>query len=304
MRITTGVEKQPHFILLYGTEGIGKTTFAASFPKSIVLDIERGSRRLKNVARNTSIHSYEDLLDAIKWLASEKHDYQSVVIDSLDHVEPLIWARTCALYRAKNIEEVGGGFQKGYVFALDVWRELIVRLQTLREARGMNVICVAHAKVVAVNDPSQAIPYDKYTLKLHENKQASSSALWKESVEAVLFANYEDVVFKVNKTDKKGKAEGDGVRKLYTTRRAAFDAKNRLGLPAELPLDYAAFSAAVDVGEPDSLEQVIADLREISIRVSSDVLTRIEAAIQKANGDVNELIKIRNHARVIVGGAA
>ena len=303
MRITNGVEKDPHFILLYGTEGIGKTSFAASFPGAIVLDIEKGSKRL-NVARNTDIQSFDDLIAAIEWLQKQKHNFKSVIIDSLDHVEPMVWAKTCQMHGGKTIEDVGGGFQKGYVFALDTWRLLIRSLQALRTNRGMNIVCVAHAKVIAVNDPSQAIPYDKFTLKLHENKQVSASALWKEACDAVLFANYEDTVFKVNKTDKKGKADGEGVRKLFTVRRAAFDAKNRLGLPAELPLDYESFARAAEVGQPDSLEQIQADLTTLLSSASEDVAKRMKTAIEKAGSNVTDLIKIRNHARVLVGGAA
>lgn len=306
MEITSGIEKEPFFVLVYGTEGIGKTGLIAEAPRPIILDPERGSLRY-NVARNTKIRSYWDVKNSIAYLRNEKHDFKTLGIDSIDHIEPFIFQETVARDgKAKNIEEVGGGFQKGYVFALDVWREVIEDLRDLRTQRGMNVVCIAHSRVVTANDPTQQLPYDRYTLKLHENKQASAIALWKESVDALLFATYEDVVFKVNSKDKKGKSTGEGVRKLYTTRTSAWDAKNRFGLPSELPFSlgdsWGAFERAAQAGEPDSLEQVKGDIASyVKFFESKDksIADRISSAVIKADGDLGKLIGIRNGARIL-----
>jgi hypothetical protein len=307
MKITSGIIKEPKFIVLFGTPGIGKTTFIAEAPKPIILDPEKGSNHLK-VDRNSDISTYQDFINSLSWLRKEKHDFKTLGIDSLDHIEPLIWNQICKSEGKKNIEECAGGFQKGYGVALEYWRTIINMLRDIRSNRGMNVIAVGHARVVTVNDPTQSLPYERYTLKLHENKNNSAIALWKESVDAMLFATYEDIVFKVNDKDKKGKASGEGIRKLYATRTAAWDAKNRYGLPQELPFSlgqaWSEFEKAADLGQPDSVDQVVADIAQLLVffkEKDPQIYDRMAPAVAAATEakDLNKLIGIRNHARTM-----
>lgn len=303
MKISSGIVKEPHFVLIYGPPGIGKTSFAAGAPKSIITGPERGSNQI-NTARFDDIKTYADTLKSIKWLRNEKHDFQSVGVDSLDTIEPLLWADVAKADGKKDIESVGGGFQKGYVFALDHWRQFIEELQDLRRNRNMNIICIAHSQIKTMNDPTQMLPYDRFTMKLHENKQCSAIALWMAAVDTVLFANTEDTVFKDR--DKKVKTlNEEGVRKVYTRRRAAYDAKNRLGLPSDLPLDYSAFSNAADLGQPNSIEMIREELADVATQIkNADVLTKMQAAIERAGSDAAALAKILNHARTLAGEAA
>jgi hypothetical protein len=297
LKISTGIVKEPHFILIAGVPGIGKTTFAAEAPKSIIVGPENGSNRI-NTSRAEDIKTHQDVTNAIKFLREEKHNFKSVGIDSIDSIEPLIWNTVCQQYKVKTIEDVGYG--KGYTAALDYWQIMIDSLKDLRKNRDMNVICIAHTHVKTVNDPAQLLPYDRYVIKLNEK----AAGKWREAVDALLFANYEDTVFKVKEKDSKAKASGAGVRKLYTTRRAAWDAKNRLGLPEELPLSYAAFSEAADLGQPDSAEQVKLDLQDlVGLMKEKDmtIATRMETAIAAAGNQLDKLVNIRNHARVVAG---
>lgn len=311
MKITTGKIEQPKFVIIYSAEGVGKSTFASEAPQPIFLDVEKGSLQL-DVARNTDIKSFQDIMNSIEWLRKEKHDFKTVVLDSLDHIEPLVWGEVCRLDgKATNIEEAGGGFQKGYGLAVGIWKQLIDSLRSLRSERSMNIICIAHAKILTVNDPMTQIPYEKYSLKLQENKQSSALALWKESVDAVLFAAYIDTVFKVNQKDKKGKSSGEGVRKLFTTRTSTWDAKNRMGLPSELPFSlgdsWDAFDRAANSGNPDSLEQLKSDLSELLAffeEKDKAVFERLEKAIATAGVDIKKLIGIRNHARILESQAS
>ncbi len=300
MEISTGIIKEPHFVLIYGTDGVGKTTFAAQAPKPIIVGPESGSNRI-NVSRAKGVHTFDDVTKAIAWLRNEKHDFKSVGIDSLDWIEPLIWNALCVKHNVSTIEEVGGGYGKGYTEALGVWSNMIAQVRDLRANRDMNVIVIAHEQIRAVNDPLQMLPYDRHMLKLNEK----AGAKWREAVEAVLYAGFEDTVFKVNKGDRKAKASDadGGNRKLFTVRRAAYDAKNRLGLPPVLPLSYRAFAEAAEIGEPDSADQVKADIQDLVVALKTkDAGTgaRMEAAVIAAEGDLTKLINIRNHARVLV----
>lgn len=306
MKISTGIIKEPHFVLIYSGDGAGKTTFAAEAPKSIIVGPESGSKRI-NVARAQGIRTMKDVRNAITWLRNEKHDYKSVGIDSLDWIEPLLWAEVAAADKKESIEDVGGGFQKGYAFALDHWRSFIAQLQDLRANRDMNIITIAHAQVKTVNDPTQLAPYDRYTLKLQDGKTTSAAALWREAVEAVLFIRFEDTIFKIKEKDQKAKATGEGKRVLCTVRHAAWDAKNRLGLPPELPFEkgsaWKTFSEAADASDPDSAEAILSELRGVYSQlkekdsVSAD---KIAAAIGVAQGDIEKLKALRENARVLV----
>lgn len=298
MKISTGIIKEPHFILIFGSDGIGKTTFASEAPKPIIVGPEAGSKRI-NTTRAEGIKTYDDIIGAIRWLREEKHDFQSIGLDSLDWIEPVLWKKICDEEGVDSIEKVGGGYGKGYTAALAMWDDLIYRLKDVRDNRQMNVIAIAHSQVKTVNDPMVLTPYDRHMLKLNDK----ASAKWREAVDAVLFASFEDVVFKEKSTDKKAKATGDGVRKLYTTRRAAFDAKNRYGLPSELPLSWSAFAEAAALGEPDSLSTVKNDLVELILEMrakDTNMAARMDKAITDAKDDIQTLIKIRNHARTLV----
>jgi hypothetical protein len=184
--------------------------------------------------------SYQHVLDAICALYTDRHEFKTVVIDSLDWLERLIWAKVCADRGVKSIEDIG--YAKGYTFAMQHWREVLDGLTALRNERGMTIILIAHAAIEKFNDPS-ADPYDRYAPKLH--KQAS--AIVQEWCDEVLFATWK--VFTKAKDAGFGKETvkgiGTGERVMRTTERPAHVAKNRLSLPDEMPLDFAAYAAAV-----------------------------------------------------------
>lgn len=298
MKSSSGIIKEPFFILLYGVPGVGKSTFLAEAPKPKVIDVEGSSRKL-NVDRFQDIESFDEVIEAIKQLRDDKHSYESAGIDSLDALEPLVFKKVCEQYKVKSIEDVGYG--KGYVAALDYWQQCINALKDLRANRNMNIICIAHNHVKTTADPMQILPYDRHLIKLNEK----AGAKWKESVDALLFGAFEDTVFKVNSGDRKAKATDSdgGNRKLFTVRRAAFDAKNRLGLPPVLPLSWSAFAEAAEVGQPDSLEQVMADLTDLALQLSKKdkgMADRMHSAITAAEGNLAKLVGIRNHGRIVL----
>lgn len=231
----------PVRILVYGVEGIGKSTLAAGAPNPIFLCPEDGTAHL-DVARLPQPRDWQDIDDAVSVLISEPHDYQTFVVDTLDWIEPLIWKDVCEHGKVDNIEDFGYG--KGYTKALDRWRKFLSLLERLNRERKMHVLLLAHSQVKLWKNP-EGEDFDRYTLKLHDK----SAGILKEWCDAVLFANYETFADKDTRT-KRVKGISTGARLLYTGRTAAFDAKNRCSLPAELPLDWGELWGAIQSGQP------------------------------------------------------
>jgi hypothetical protein len=229
----------PPRILTHGVAGIGKTTFASQADRPVVVQTEDGLGNIK-VPHFPLAKSFDAVMGALAALYSEPHDYKTVVVDSVDWLEPLVWARACKDNNWGSIEEPGYG--KGYVAALDLWRQYLDGLNALRDERRMTVIQIAHTDIKRFDSPEHE-PYDRYVIKLH----ARAAALLQEHSDVVLFANYRISTVKsdVGFNKKVTRALGSGERVLYTAERPAFLAKNRYGLPDVLPLDWQAFAAAM-----------------------------------------------------------
>jgi hypothetical protein len=226
----------PRRLAIYGTHGIGKTELASHAPSPIFIPTEDGLGQVES-ARFPLATEYGQVIDALSALYAGDHDYRTVVIDSLDWLERLIWADVCQKRGVESIEDVGYG--KGYVFALTQWREVLEGLQALRNERGMMVILIAHCQVEKFQSP-MSDTYDRYVPRLHKH----ASAVVQEWCDEVLFATYKvrtktvDEGFDRTRT----RAIGDLERVLYTAEGPAHVAKNRLGLPEELPLDWSAYA--------------------------------------------------------------
>jgi hypothetical protein len=255
-RVQRGCASKPPRILLYGVEGIGKSTFGSQSPKPVFIQTEDGLDEI-NCERFPLATTYEDVAAALGDLRSEKHDYETVVIDSLDWLERLVWDRLCTEYSVKSIEKVDGGYSKGYTHALTYWREIIDQLNALRNGRGMVVLLIAHSKVERFEDPESS-PYDRYSPRLHKH----ASALVSEWCDAVLFATRkmrtqsEDAGFNRKRTVAHAIGKDGGERILRCVGGPSCIAKNRYGIVEELPLSWTAFMAAlsnnVSKGEPEN----------------------------------------------------
>lgn len=244
---------QPRRILLYGVQGVGKSTWASQAPAPIFLPTEEG---LNNLDTQTFplLVSWGNLQEAVESLYTEQHNFQTVVIDSLDRLEQLIWADVCEEHRLKNIEDAGYG--KGYVYALSRWNWIFQGLDALRSQRSMTVILIAHAKIERFEAPETA-SYDRYGVRLHKLAAANCQ----EWADEVLFATYE-VFVKVEKgrfNKEKGKAIGEGTRILRTSERPFASAKNRLGLPDEMPFVWSEFEKYLPAGGTVEKEEEVAN---------------------------------------------
>ncbi len=249
-RIHRGKEPLPPRLVLYGTEGVGKSTFGSQAPSPIFIQTEDG---LSEIAcdKFPVATTFDEVITALTALHAEQHEYQSVVIDSLDWLERLIFDDLCRQFNVTSIEKVDGGYAKGYTHALAHWRQLLGLLNRLRIERGMLVIGIAHAKIEKFEDP-EATGYDRYSPRLHKH----ACGLVCEWADAVLFATRkirvqsEDAGFNRKRGIAHALGKDGGERVLRTIGGPSCVAKNRFSLPEELPLSFAAFVAALSQPNP------------------------------------------------------
>lgn len=234
-------------ILIHGVAGVGKTTFASEANKPVFIQTEDG---LGTLAANhfPLARNFEAVMDSLAALYTEEHDFKTVVIDSADWLEPLIWGKACRDNGWGSIEDAGYG--KGYVAALSLWRQYIDGLNALRDDRGMTVVQIAHTDIKRFDSPEHD-PYDRYVIKLHTR----AAALLQEHSDVVLFANYRISTVKadVGFNKKVNRALGSGERVIHTAERPAFLAKNRYGLPETIALDWQVFAQAM----PESVQSML-----------------------------------------------
>ncbi len=238
-QIHKGKEPKPRRTLLYGPHGLGKSTFGAMADAPIFIPTEDGLGDI-DCESFPLAQSLGHVMSALESLYTEEHAYKTVVVDSLDWLERLIWADVCADKGVESIEDFGYG--RGYTFAIDKWRAVLGALDALRSDRGMGVILIAHAKIARFDNP-ETEPYDRYSPRLHK----LASALVQEWSDEVFFTNFRVHTRKVDEGFNKAKHQGIGTgeRIIRTTERPAHVAKSRLPLPEEFPLDYRVYAALV-----------------------------------------------------------
>ena len=230
LNITTGVEKPPIKTVIYGAEGVGKSSLAAKFPNALFLDTEGGTSRLD--VRRIKITGWEELLATVKEVIAYPEVCKSLVIDTADWAESFCIDYICAKYRQVSIESFGYG--KGYTYLQEEFGEFLKLLNKLTEV-GINPVIIAHGKPRKFELPDEQGAFDRYETKL--TRQVAP--LIKEWCDMLLFCNYKTFVVTTENNAKK--AQG-GKRVMYTTHNPCWDAKNRFDLPDELDLDFAAIA--------------------------------------------------------------
>lgn len=232
MQITKGKRARAQKVVVYGPEGIGKSTFAAQFPEPLFIDTE-GSTDNMDVSRLDKPSSYTMLKNEIAWVKANPTVCKTLVIDTIDWAESLVIADVCAQHGKKGIEDFGWG--NGYTYTKEEMGRLLNQLGELVDL-GINVVLTAHAQMRKFEQPDEMGSYDRWELKLGKKTSSQTAPLVKEWADMVLFANYKTVVMTADNGKKK--ATG-GQRVLYTQHHPAWDAKNRHGLPEGMPFDYA-----------------------------------------------------------------
>ncbi len=235
-RIQKGVRKMPRRCLLYAVEGIGKSTFASLSNKPVFVPTEEGLNDIDCESFPVATH-FDEFVDNIATLIRDEHQYQTVVVDTLDWLERLIFQKVCKEKNVKSIEEIG--YAKGYKFALVHWERVISGLGILRNDKGMMVIMLAHSQVERFEAPDSD-SYDRYTPRLHK----LASGLVREWSDEVFFATYKVSVKKEDKgfNQKRGMGVDRDERVMKCTEKAAHMAKNRLGMPDELKFEWLSYA--------------------------------------------------------------
>lgn len=229
--ISSGVEKQPVLALIFAPEGVGKTTFGADAPGTVFMDVEGGSHFL-NTKRFPKPDKLQDVYDGIEQLMTQPHDYKTLVVDTVDELERLVWEHCCTRDGKSSIEDYG--FGRGYKEAQKEWVTLRNKLTDLQLATRMNIVLLGHAAVKTSKDP-QMVDHDQFILRVH----GSSASILKEWVNAVGFANHEAIIVQKDKDDKSTNKvlSYTGKRKLYFQRSKGYEAKTRFK-SLEKPMDF------------------------------------------------------------------
>lgn len=245
--ITKGPVKRPLKMVGYGPSGVGKSTFASQAPNVIFLCAEDGTGEL-DVARFPEPKTWTDVMEACQQLLAGEHDFKTLAIDSLDWLAPLV--RKHVIEKEKMTDEKYEAYGRGENFALRHWRELQQMFDLLRRDRGMHIIALAHSICKTFKNP-EGDDFDRYQLALSNQ----AAALWEQWSDTMLFLTWETATTGAEGGRKKGVL---GERVIYTERTAAFDAKNRFGLPPSIPFErdsaFKAFSSAVQAARKSRTE--------------------------------------------------
>jgi acetyltransferase-like isoleucine patch superfamily enzyme len=227
MNITRGIQPKPLKVVVYGPEGIGKSTFASLFPDPLFIDTEGSTARM-DVARTETPTSLAMLTQLLTEIRDNPPGCRTLIIDTIDWAERLCIQKVCAENHKDGIEDFGYG--KGYTYVYEETGRILNLLNDIWE-RGMHVVLTAHAAIRKFEQPDEMGAYDRWELKL-SNKTAP---LLKEWPDALLFLNFKTYVVATDANTHK--AQG-GKRVIYTSHHPCWDAKNRFGLPDEMPFDY------------------------------------------------------------------
>lgn len=230
--ITKGGSSRAPIMVIHGTPGIGKSTFAACAPDPIFLRTEDGLGDLQ-VATFPELESYEQIIEALGALF-DTDEFKTVVIDSLSALEPLIWDKVARDHGKNNLEDIG--FGKGYIYAMDYWREIMAALKELAK-RGIMPLLIAHTDIARFDSPDTD-PYDRYQIKLHKR---AFQYLYEQS-DIIAFASYPVHVKKKDSDATKGRGVQKGGRELTLVEKPAVIAKNRYSMPETVALDWEEFA--------------------------------------------------------------
>lgn len=243
VKISNGIVRKRQKVVIYGPEGIGKSTLAAQFPNPLFIDTE-GSTGNLNVNRfEDKPTSWTMLTNYIEYVKQNPQVCETLVIDTMDWAERLCVEDILNTYGKKGIEDFGYG--NGYVYVAEAIGRFLNTLQELIDKDICNVVLNCHAQLKKFEQPDESGSYDRYELKLGKKTSSQTAPLVKEWADMILFCNYETYAVAADKDGKKFKAQG-GQRVMYTTHHPCWDAKNRADLPPKIPLDYAQIAHVIE----------------------------------------------------------
>lgn len=251
MNITKGKKEVAQKVVIYGPEGIGKTTLAGQFPDPVFIDTEGGTENF-DLARMDKPTSFTMLLEQIKYIKNNPSSCKTLVIDTADWAEKLCIEEFCSKKQLTGVEDMGYG--KGYVYVAEDFGKMLNLLEEVK-LKGINIVITAHAQMRKFEQPDELGSYDRWELKL----QKKTAPLLMEWADIVLFANYETYVVNVDgQGTQKGKNKPQGGKKriMYTEHHPCWDAKNRHGLQDKVLMDYSSIAHCIPNFGPTNTKQV------------------------------------------------
>lgn len=287
--VTTGKQIGPQIHVITGGNGVGKTTWAASFPAPLIIDLEKGSNHI-DVAR-VGAESLADFRAILVELKAGKHTYKTVGIDSAEALEGLICDAVCAEGKVDSIEKYDGGYGKGWTRTREIMREIMQELRSL----GITVVIIAHTQVKSHTDPATNQTYDRVIMRCNDKM----AAIIRDLADNVFYATY-----KVFTTEVKGKTKafGDGQRIMFTQPRPGHDAKNRLDLPHELPLSYDAFAEACKLQPEANVDMLVGEIKEMSEKLDAGLKKDVESMLVKFKTNPTKLKEVKNRLMKYAAG--
>lgn len=260
-------------LVIYGQEGVGKTSLAAQLPGAVFLDCE-GSTSKMNVRRLPKPTSWEMLQQEVDFVLEShaQRQYQTLCIDTFDWAERLAIAQLCSKHQVNGIE--GFGYGKGWEYEAEEIGRFLDSTERLVQA-GVNVALLCHAVTRKASLPEIDAEFDHWELKLGNKTTNKIAPLLKEWSDITLFLAFQTHVIATDDKGKKHKATACN-RVMYTTKTAWWDAKNRFGLPEMLPLEYASiapvFAAPAPAAAPvPKAQQVIEKAQAAGLPTEKDL---------------------------------
>ena len=298
MKIIKGRKFKPLAMMVYGIHGIGKSTFPTEAPNPIYIGSEENDELA--IDRLPKIKKWGELIEQLKFLLEEEHDYKTLVVDTIDALEQVAQVAILEGQNGKTMATAFGGFgkayEKMYVMFLSVRDDYLVKL---REDRKMNIVLLAHADKSKHEDPITMTSYDTYSTAIHKKIKP----IFEDWVSAILFATWQ--LYKTEDNSGKERAIGDGSRVIYTEERPSYISKNRWKLPFEITFkengtwDLIAnhvrkFYKTVkqESGESEGVIEIKKAIEELIAKIDPDIKEQTELSYKRAKSDITELKRI------------
>ena len=262
MKIISGKQATARRILLYGIHGVGKSTWAASAPRAVGINVEDGLADI-DCDKTEPLNSFSDVMQSLFWFYNEPHDYQNLFLDTIDFLERLIFREICEKAKTETINDIDYG--KGAPRAIPRWEKMIELLDQIRKHRKMNIILLGHSKLELVKNP-EGSEYHRYAPDLWTNSRGEGTgAMIQEWCDEVLFCQFKTYTTEEGKGfNKRTLAVGGKERVIRTSESATAMAKNRIGLPPEMPMEWKAYADCVRANYSERMKKPETEKIDIS----------------------------------------